>query len=65
MTKQDRSTVLIIEQNQTKMVRVNAKLLRYIKPTIIGLSITTLALGAGFATLLYKHHNTTQQNAQL
>ena len=65
MTKQDRSTVLIIEQNQTKMVRVNAKLLRYIKPTIIGLSITTLALSAGFATLLYKHHSTAQQNAQL
>ena len=65
MTKQDRSTVLIIEQNQTKMVRVNAKLLRYIKPTIIGLSISTLALSAGFATLLYKHHSTAQQNAQL
>lgn len=65
MTKQDHSTVLLIEQDPIKMARMSAKFLRYIKPTIISLSITVLVLGAGFATLLYKHHDTLQQNAQL
>ena len=65
MTKPNRSTVLIIEQDQTKTVQVNTKLLRYLKPTLIGLSIATLVLGTGFAALLYKHHSTAQQNAQL
>lgn len=69
MNQDNRSTGLIgtqkDKQEPSQSVQLNATLLRYIKPTMIGLSIATLVLGAGLATALYKQHTTAQQNAEL
>lgn len=65
MNSKNRSTVLIIEEDQTKTVQMNTKLLRYIKPTVLGLSIATLGLSVALVTTLYKNHTTAQQNAEL
>ena len=65
MNSKNRSTVLIIEEDQTKTVQMNTKLLRYIKPTVLGLSIATLGLSVALVTTLYKNHTTAQQYAEL
>ena len=65
MEQKNRSTVLIIEQGQTKMVQINSRFLPYIKPTIIGLSIATITLTAALSFLGYQYFDATNTTAKL
>ena len=65
MNKPKRSTVLIVEPEQTKSIEVNTHLLRYLKPTLIGLGIATAVLTISVVSLAIRNHTTTKDNQAL
>jgi murein DD-endopeptidase MepM/ murein hydrolase activator NlpD len=65
MNKPNRSTVLIVDPEQTKSIEVNTRLLRYLKPTLIGLSIATTVLGIGVVSLAIHSYTTAKDNQSL
>lgn len=65
MNKPNRSTVLIVDPNQTQSIEVNTQLLRYLKPILIGLGIATTVLSIGVVSLVIKNYSTTQDNQSL
>jgi murein DD-endopeptidase MepM/ murein hydrolase activator NlpD len=65
MNKSNRSTVLIVDPNQTQSLEVNSQLLRYLKPILIGLGIATVVLSIGVVTLAIKNHSTSKDNQSL
>ena len=65
MNKPKRSTVLIVEPEQTKSIEVNTHLLRYLKPTLIGLGIATAVLTISVVFLAIRNHTTTKDNQAL
>ena len=65
MNKPNRSTVLIVDPNQTQSIEINTQLLRYLKPILIGLGIATTVLSIGVVSLAIKNYSTTQDNQSL
>ncbi len=65
MIKTKRSTVLIVDQEQTQSIEVNTQLLRHLKPTLIALGLATAVLSVGVIGLAVKNRAVTQDNASL
>ncbi|MFV0679642.1 M23 family metallopeptidase [Ottowia sp.] len=59
-----RSTVLIITPEQTRSVEVSTAWLRWLKPTLTGLTLSTLGLTAGLAALAFHWHTERTQHTQ-
>ena len=65
MIKSKRSTVLIVDPEQTQSIQINAHLLRHLKPILIGLGLATAVLSVSVVGLAVKNHATTQDNQSL
>ncbi|MBS1174867.1 MAG: mepM [Burkholderiaceae bacterium] len=65
MSKSKRSTVLIVDPNQTQSIEVNTQLLRHLKPILMGLGIATVVLSIGVVSLVIRNYTTTKDNQAL
>lgn len=62
---QKRSTVLIVNANQTKTLNVSTRLLKAIKPLLVSLSFATVLLTAGMVYLGYEYQQRAEETSQL
>ncbi len=65
MSRRSRSTVLIVDQGQTRTLSVNTRLLNSLRPTILGLAAATGLLTAGVLVLGWQYIRGVQQNLAL
>lgn len=62
-----KSTILVLDktQHKTSSYQINSWLLRHLKPTLIGLSVTSAALLAGLITVGLKYNDVQSVNTEL
>lgn len=65
MNKQTYSTVIIVDQDQTRSIEVNTKVLQYLKPTVVGLAAATLVFGVSLIALAVSSIVASKENSAL
>lgn len=67
MKKSNQSTILVLDKTQqkTRTYHINSWLLHNLKPTLIGLSVTSVALATGLAVVGTKYYQASHDNSKL